>query len=95
MPANAPKTLARRERLEGDEDGIEDLMQLETAPPRPPEETSDRMVRAALGHIRILEDCGFGMGMIKVSLKASDVPTTLLAYRKFAALDNPYPLHLG
>ena len=80
---------------QGDEDGIEDLMQLETAPPRPPEETSDRMVRAALGHIRILEDCDFGMGMIKVSLKASDVPTTLLAYRKFAALDNPYPLHLG
>jgi (E)-4-hydroxy-3-methylbut-2-enyl-diphosphate synthase len=80
---------------QGDEDGLEDLVQLEIAPPRPPEETSDRMVRAAMGHIGILEDCDFGMGMIKVSLKASDVPTTLLAYRKFAAMDNPYPLHLG
>ncbi|GAC1331875.1 MAG: flavodoxin-dependent (E)-4-hydroxy-3-methylbut-2-enyl-diphosphate synthase [Candidatus Dormibacteria bacterium] len=77
------------------EDGIDDLAQIETAPPRPPEETAERMVRAAQGHIRILEDNDFGMGMIKVSLKASDVPTTLLAYRKFAALGNPYPLHLG
>ena len=81
---------------QGDEDGLEELeAAVETAPPRPPEETSDRMVRAAMGHIRILEDNDFGMGMIKVSLKASDVPTTLLAYRKFAALGNPYPLHLG
>ncbi|MGI8610068.1 MAG: flavodoxin-dependent (E)-4-hydroxy-3-methylbut-2-enyl-diphosphate synthase [Candidatus Dormibacteria bacterium] len=78
------------------EDGLEELeAAIETAPPRPPEETSDRMVRAAMGHIRILEDNDFGMGMIKVSLKASDVPTTLLAYRKFAALGNPYPVHLG
>jgi (E)-4-hydroxy-3-methylbut-2-enyl-diphosphate synthase len=81
---------------QGDEDGLEELeAAIETAPPRPPEETSDRMVRAAMGHIKILEDNDFGMGMIKVSLKASDVPTTLLAYRKFAALGNPYPLHLG
>jgi (E)-4-hydroxy-3-methylbut-2-enyl-diphosphate synthase len=81
---------------QGDEDGLEELeAAIEAAPPRPPEETSDRMVRAAMGHIRILEDNDFGMGMIKVSLKASDVPTTLLAYRKFAALGNPYPLHLG
>jgi (E)-4-hydroxy-3-methylbut-2-enyl-diphosphate synthase len=81
---------------QGDEDGLEELeTAIESAPPRPPEETSDRMVRAAQGHIRILEDNDFGMGMIKVSLKASDVPTTLLAYRKFAALGNPYPLHLG
>jgi (E)-4-hydroxy-3-methylbut-2-enyl-diphosphate synthase len=81
---------------QGNEDGLEELeTAIESAPPRPPEETSDRMVRAAQGHIRILEDNDFGMGMIKVSLKASDVPTTLLAYRKFAALGNPYPLHLG
>ncbi len=87
---------ARKEHVgEGDEDGIEDLMQLETAPPRPPEETAERMVRAAIGHIKILEANDFGMGMIKVSLKASDVPTTLLANRKFAELGNPYPLHLG
>jgi (E)-4-hydroxy-3-methylbut-2-enyl-diphosphate synthase len=80
---------------EGDEDGIEDLMQMGTAPPRPPEETAERMVRAAMGHIKILEANDFGMGMIKVSLKASDVPTTLLANRKFAELGTPYPLHLG
>ena len=87
----------RRQELigEGDEDGIEDLMQLETAPPRPPEETAERMLRAAMGHIKILEANDFGMGMIKVSLKASDVPTTLLANRKFAELGTPYPLHLG
>ena len=87
----------RRQELigEGDKDGIEDLMQLETAPPRPPEETAERMVRAAMGHIEILEANDFGMGMIKVSLKASDVPTTLLANRKFAELGTPYPLHLG
>ena len=90
-------TQDRRQELigEGDEDGIEDLMQLETAPPRPPEETAERMLRAAMGHIKILEANDFGMGMIKVSLKASDVPTTLLANRKFAELGTPYPLHLG
>jgi (E)-4-hydroxy-3-methylbut-2-enyl-diphosphate synthase len=80
---------------EGEHDGIEDLMQMETAPPRPPQETAERMVRAAMGHIKILEANDFGMGMIKVSLKASDVPTTLLANRKFAELGTPYPLHLG
>jgi len=90
-------TQNRRQELigAGDEDGIEDLMQLETAPPRPPEETAERMLRAAMGHIKILEANDFGMGMIKVSLKASDVPTTLLANRKFAELGTPYPLHLG
>jgi (E)-4-hydroxy-3-methylbut-2-enyl-diphosphate synthase len=90
-------TQDRRQELigAGDEDGIEDLMQLETAPPRPPEETAERMLRAAMGHIKILEANDFGMGMIKVSLKASDVPTTLLANRKFAELGTPYPLHLG
>jgi (E)-4-hydroxy-3-methylbut-2-enyl-diphosphate synthase len=81
--------------IEGEENGIDDLVELETAPPRPPEETAERMVRAAMGHIKILEANDFGMGMIKVSLKASDVPTTLLANRKFAALGTPYPLHLG
>ena len=53
------------------------------------------MVDAALHHIRILEDHGVGPGSIKVSLKASDVPTNLAANRRFATLDNGYPLHLG
>jgi (E)-4-hydroxy-3-methylbut-2-enyl-diphosphate synthase len=59
------------------------------------EETAERMVDAALHHIGILEENGVGPGSIKVSLKASDVPTNLAANRRFAALGNGYPLHLG
>jgi (E)-4-hydroxy-3-methylbut-2-enyl-diphosphate synthase len=57
------------------------------------EETAQRMVDAALGHIRVLEELDFRN--IKVSLKASDVLTNLEANRKFVALGNRYPLHLG
>jgi (E)-4-hydroxy-3-methylbut-2-enyl-diphosphate synthase len=57
------------------------------------EETAELMVEAALGHIRILEELDFRQ--IKVSLKASDVPTNLAVNRRFAALGNLYPLHLG
>jgi (E)-4-hydroxy-3-methylbut-2-enyl-diphosphate synthase len=41
-----------------------------------------RMVVAALGQIRLLEDLDFDL--IKVSLKAFDVPTTIEAYRAIA-----------
>jgi (E)-4-hydroxy-3-methylbut-2-enyl-diphosphate synthase len=51
-----------------------------------------RMVEAALHHIRLLEDLDFDL--IKVSLKAFDVPTTLQAYREIADRI-PYPLHIG
>ena len=51
------------------------------------------MVRTALGHIKILEDLDFGD--IKVSRKAFEVPVMIEAYRRFAALPNDYPLHLG
>jgi (E)-4-hydroxy-3-methylbut-2-enyl-diphosphate synthase len=57
------------------------------------DETADHMVDAALGHIRILEELNFRN--IKVSLKASDVLTNIAVNRKFAALGNRYPLHLG
>ena len=57
------------------------------------EEAAQNMVDAAMRHIRILEELDFTA--IKVSLKASDVPTNLAANRYFAALDKPYPLHLG
>jgi len=57
------------------------------------EETAELMVEAALGHIRILEELDFRQ--IKVSLKASDVATNLAVNRRFAALGNLYPLHLG
>lgn len=52
----------------------------------------NRMVDAALGHIAILEALDFGL--IKVSLKAFDVPTTVAAYNLIAARVD-YPLHLG
>ncbi len=56
------------------------------------QEISDRMVRAALDYIKILEGCGFYD--IVVSLKASNVPDTVKAYRKISSLCR-YPLHLG
>jgi (E)-4-hydroxy-3-methylbut-2-enyl-diphosphate synthase len=51
------------------------------------------LVRSALGHIQILEDLDFGL--TKVSLKAFELPVLFEAYRRFAALPNDYPLHLG
>lgn len=51
-----------------------------------------RMVNMASGQIRLLESLDFDL--IKVSLKAFDVPTTVLAYRMIAD-KIPYPLHLG
>lgn len=55
-------------------------------------DTVTRMVDAALGHVRLLESLDFDM--IKISLKAFDVPMTIEAYRRIAELV-PYPLHLG
>src|ERR1700674_1893664 len=49
------------------------------------EETARRMVDAALHHIGMLEDVGMGLGLIKISLKASDVLTNLAANRLFGA----------
>lgn len=52
----------------------------------------EKMVKSALGHIKILEENDFNL--IKVSLKSSDVMTTIKAYRMI--YDKiPYPLHLG
>ena len=53
---------------------------------------AEKMVKSALGHIKILEDLDFDL--IKVSLKSSDVLTTIEAYRLIAE-KIPYPLHLG
>lgn len=52
----------------------------------------EAMVESALRHIRMLEEEDFFD--IKVSLKASDVPTMVRAYR-LAAQSFDYPLHLG
>jgi (E)-4-hydroxy-3-methylbut-2-enyl-diphosphate synthase len=53
---------------------------------------AQRMVDAALQQIKLLEDLDFDL--IKVSLKAFDVPTTIEAYRSIAE-KIPYPLHIG
>lgn len=53
---------------------------------------AEKMVKSALKHIKILEDLDFGL--IKVSLKSSDVLTTIEAY-KLMAEKTIYPLHLG
>ncbi len=52
----------------------------------------EKMVKSAMSHIKILEDCDFNL--IKVSLKSSDVLTTIKAYRLIYDLI-PYPLHVG
>jgi len=52
----------------------------------------EALVESAEGHIRILEEMNFKY--IKVSLKASNVPTTIEAYRLFSKKYN-YPLHVG
>lgn len=51
-----------------------------------------QMTEAALRHIRILENLDFEL--IKVSLKAFDVLTTVQAYQEIAD-KTPYPLHIG
>ena len=55
-------------------------------------DTVTRMVDAAMSQVRLLESLGFDL--IKISLKAFDVPTTIEAYRRMARMV-PYPLHLG
>ena len=52
----------------------------------------EKMVESALKHIQILEDLDFDL--IKISLKSSDVLTTINAYRLMSEKVD-YPLHLG
>lgn len=54
--------------------------------------TAEAMVESAMGHVRILEDLGYDQ--IKISLKASDVPKTVAAYRLLSSKVD-YPLHIG
>ena len=51
-----------------------------------------RMVNLALEQIKLME--GLDFTLLKVSLKAFDVPSTVQAYRMIAH-KMPYPLHLG
>ena len=52
----------------------------------------EKMIKSALRHIEILEDLNFYD--IKLSLKSSDVMTTIKAYKKISTMID-YPLHLG
>ena len=52
----------------------------------------DHMVATGLWEIQLLEDLDFDL--IKISLKAYDIDTTVEAYRKLATMV-PYPFHLG
>ena len=54
--------------------------------------TAEAMYASALRNIEIFEDLGFEL--IKLSLKSSDVPMMIEAYRLIAAKTD-YPLHLG
>ncbi len=61
-------------------------------PSRPGMSVAERMIESALNQISLLESLDFDL--IKVSLKAFDVPTTIEAYRQIADRI-PYPLHIG
>ncbi len=54
--------------------------------------TAEALVESALKNICLLENMGFDA--IKLSLKSSDVKTTIEAYRSISAKTD-YPLHLG
>lgn len=54
--------------------------------------TADALVESALGHVEILDDVNFND--IVVSIKVSNVPVMLDAYRKFSECSD-IPLHVG
>ncbi len=54
--------------------------------------TPEALVESAMSNVALLEDLGFTA--LKVSLKSSDVPTMVRAYR-LASKKMSYPLHLG
>ena len=54
--------------------------------------TVSYMVKLAMDQVRLLESLDFNL--IKIALKAFDVPTTVAAYRSIARRTS-YPLHIG
>ncbi len=68
------------------------LKQLAASGVAPADLHAEALVHSALGQCRLLEEYGFQA--IKVSLKASSVPVTLAACRRFAE-ESDYPQHLG
>jgi (E)-4-hydroxy-3-methylbut-2-enyl-diphosphate synthase len=61
-------------------------------PKNPKLPVAEQMVEVALEQVRLLESLDFDL--IKVSLKAFDVPTTIEAYQDIAS-KIAYPLHIG
>jgi len=59
---------------------------------KPGKSTAAYMVEMAMEQVQLLESMGFGL--IKIALKAFDVPTAIEAYRSIAR-KTVYPLHLG
>ena len=54
--------------------------------------TAQALVDSAMGHVRLLNDCGFDD--ICISVKCSRVPVNMAAYQMLRA-QTDYPLHLG
>lgn len=54
--------------------------------------TAEALAESALGHVRLLEDCGFRD--VCISVKCSHVPVNMAAYRLLHDRTD-YPLHLG
>ncbi len=54
--------------------------------------TSEALVESVLNNLKLIEK--FGFGNLKISIKVSDVLTTVEAYRQISALTD-YPLHVG
>ena len=54
--------------------------------------TAEALAESALGHVRLLEECGFGD--ICISVKCSRVPVNMAAYELLHEKVD-YPLHLG
>ena len=54
--------------------------------------TADALVESAMGHVAILDELNFNN--VVVSIKISDVPKMLCAYRKFNEMSD-IPLHIG
>ena len=73
-------------------DGVNLLAKGSGASPGDVPSVVDHMVDTALWEITVLEELDFDL--IKISLKAYDVDTTVEAYRRLATMV-PYPFHLG
>ena len=82
--------IGKTKGLSRHKDGVEKLQK--GSPDQVEYSVVDHMVETGLWEISILEDLDFDL--IKISLKAFDIDTTVESYRRISTLI-PYPLHLG